>query len=124
MGQYEKIRKEIDTIAEGCGRNPKEITLVGVTKNHSWDEAKELYDAGCRNFGENRVPEALEKQELAPDDCQWHMIGSLQRKKIPKIIGKFSLIHSVDSIDLAEKINSGATRQPILLQVSVAISCC
>jgi pyridoxal phosphate enzyme (YggS family) len=102
---YQRICDEITSIAIKCGRNPTEITLIAVTKQVEWPKIFPLYAQGQRDFGENRVHEALEKQIEAPGDCQWHFIGNLQKNKIRKIIGKFKLIHSVDSLDLAQKIS-------------------
>lgn len=124
MSAYLQIRDDIRNCAVKCGRNPEEIRLVVVTKNHPLEEALIAYDAGCRDFGENRVQEALDKFENAPADIRWHLIGTLQKKKVSKVIGKFALIHSIDSFELAEKIsqaslNAGTTTN-ILLQVNVS----
>lgn len=117
---YLDIVKEIQDIARQCGRDPSDITLVAVTKGHALNEVMPAYEAGCRDFGENRVPEALTKIPLAPDDILWHFIGTLQKNKVRKVVGKFALIHSVDSVDLAQKISQmsqemGVTT-PVLLQ--------
>ena len=90
--------------------------VVAVTKNHPWSEVKWLYDAGCRNFGENKITEALPKIAEAPTDIAWHFIGTLQKNKVSKI-APFALIHSIDSLELAQKIS-----QPthVLLQVNIA----
>jgi len=121
---YTLIRKKIDHIAVNCGRDPKDITLVSVSKRFPWDYVRGAYDAGCRCFGENNVQEALDKIMCAPEDTGWHLIGTLQRKKVNKVIGKFSLIHSVDSVALAEKISTRSLEKGIktriLLQVNVS----
>ncbi len=117
--KYQELLAEIQEIAINCGRNPKEITLVAVTKNHSWEEAQKLYDDGCRIFAENRVQEALPKMEEAPSDIEWHLIGTLQKKKVTKIAGRFALIHSVDNFALAQKLSDVGSAE-ILLQVNAS----
>ena len=103
------------------GRDPSEISLVVVSKNHPLEAVLELYQAGCRDFGENRVQEALPKIALAPDEINWHFIGTLQTKKIPRVLGKFSCIHSVDSFYLAEEISKRSqNKTPILLQMNTS----
>lgn len=105
MNNYQHIFEDIISIAIKCGRIPSEITLVGVTKQVDWQTASHLYQQGLRDFGENRVAQALKKKAEAPTDCRWHFIGNLQKNKVSKVIGNFHLIHSVDSFDLAEKIS-------------------
>jgi pyridoxal phosphate enzyme (YggS family) len=95
-----------------------EARLVAVTKGHSWEECLPLYREGIRDFGENRLQEALPKMEEAPLGARWHFIGTLQKNKVSKVAGRFALIHSVDSFELAEKISKTAP-QAILLQVNI-----
>lgn len=96
----------------------KPAKLVAVTKGHELSACMPLYEAGIKTFGENRVQDALPKMESAPKDISWHFIGTLQKNKVNKVVGKFDLIHSVDSFDLAEKISKTGP-QKILLQVNV-----
>ena len=103
---------------------PSSITLVAVSKNHTWEHVKPAYEAGCRVFGESRVQEALEKIPLAPSDIGWHFIGTLQKNKARKAVESFNLIHSVDSLELARKLSecsleTGKTTQ-VLLQVNTS----
>jgi PLP dependent protein len=79
--------------------------LVVVTKNQSLENIQKVYNAGHRNFGENKVQELLLKREQMPDELKWHLIGSLQKNKVKSIIPFIHLIHSVDSFLLAEKIH-------------------
>lgn len=102
---YNALKENIEKVAWECGRDPKEITLIAISKGHPWNHVKAVYELGCRDFGENRIKEASEKISQAPSDIQWHFIGSLQTKKIPQVVGPFSLIHSVDSLQIAEKIS-------------------
>lgn len=124
MNNYLSVLEKVHLIAKDSGRNPDEITVVAVSKTHPIEGLLSVYEAGCRNFGENRVPEALAKKDLAPIDIKWHFIGTLQKNKVTKIVGNFSLIHSVDSFDLAEKISEVGERlgivTPILLQVNTS----
>ena len=121
---YQRVLKEITIAAEAAGRSHKDITLLAVTKGHSWPQTTWLYDAGQRAFGENRLTEAFEKMESAPPDCRWHFIGTLQANKVRKAIGKFALIHSVDSLELAQKISEcsleAGTKTSILLQANTS----
>lgn len=111
---YIKILQEI----------PKNVQVVAVSKYRSLDQIQALYEAGCRDFGENRVNEALEKSPNLPSDIKWHFIGSLQKNKVNKVIGRFHLIHSVDTFELAEKISKASQEAnlitSILLQVNTS----
>lgn len=121
---YRKLVEEIAQEAIKAKRDPATVKLIVVSKTHPWELAEQAYNAGCRNFGENRVQDALEKVQESPEDVQWHLIGTLQKNKINKVIGKFALIHSVDSYELAEKISQVSIQNqlitPILLQVNVS----
>lgn len=121
---YKAILEEIENSAQKCGRDPSEIALVAVSKGHSLDHILPAYQLGCKKFGENRIQEALEKIEKAPSDIQWHFIGTLQLNKVRKAIGKFAMIHSVDTPDLAKKIAHYSQElglvTPILLQVNTS----
>lgn len=102
----------------------KGVTLVAVSKGRSVTEMLKVYAAGVRDFGENRVQEAFEKMEQMPADVRWHFIGKLQSNKISKVIGRFVLIHSVDSAELARKISRSSLqrglRTPILLEANTS----
>lgn len=121
---YKHLTEKISQLAQQCGRNPTEITLIAVSKGYSWDSVQPAYAEGCRHFGENRVQEALPKMAIAPEDIQWHMIGTLQKNKVHQCIGKFVMIHSVDSVELAKKISTCSVEAnlitPILLQVNTS----
>lgn len=102
---------------------PQGVTLVAVSKQQPMEALKSVYAAGCRDFGESRVQEAIPKMEALPE-ARWHFIGTLQENKVRKIIGRCALIHSVDSVALARKISQvsqelGVTT-PILLQVNTS----
>lgn len=99
------MQNEIAEAAIKCGRRPEEITLVAVTKTLSDANIAQLYSEGQRDFAESRVQSALKRKVETPADCRWHLIGSLQSNKVRKAIGNFVLIHSVDSLELAQKIS-------------------
>ena len=111
--------------AEEKSQRPKEsASLIAVTKTKPVSALMEAYNAGERDFGENKVQEMLEKQEQLPGDIRWHLIGHLQRNKVKYIVGKTYLIHSVDSLRLAEEISRIAIKRnvvaDILIEVNVA----
>ncbi len=85
-------------------RNYSDVTLIAVSKTKPVEMLSEIYDEGIREFGENKVQEMCEKMEVMPKDIHWHMIGHLQTNKVKYIVGKTSLIHSVDSLHLAKEI--------------------
>ena len=101
-----------------------DITLVAVSKTKPVEEIKKKYNEGFINFGENRVNELVQKFNLLPKDINWHMIGHLQTNKVKKIIPFVSLIHSVDSLKLIDKIENESKKfdkkTNILLQVHIA----
>lgn len=118
--KLKELQGRIAEAAARSGRSASLITLVAVTKTHPVEVIREAYGAGLRHFGENRVQEALLKIEALPSDIQWHLIGQLQTNKINKILGKFTLVHAVDSWDLAQALSArvGEDGQDILLEVN------
>jgi PLP dependent protein len=120
----ESVRRRIDQACRRSGRSVADITLVAVTKTETEDVIQTAFELGIRNFGESRVQEASSKiRFLSGLDPQpaWHMIGHLQSNKLKTALEIFDIIHSVDSLYLAEAINRYAARRvPILLQVNVA----
>lgn len=123
----ENIIEVRNNIAEACrrvGRDPEEITLIAVSKTKPASMVLEAYEEGCLDFGENKVQEILEKSPVLSDELRWHMIGHLQRNKVKQVISKACLIHSVDSIRLAEQIEEDAAKMdlivPILMEVNIA----
>ena len=122
--QLEEVRKHIADACRRAGRNPEEVTLIAVSKTKPVPMLMEAYDAGARDFGENKVQEILNKKPELPEDIRWHMIGHLQRNKVHQVIDKAVLIHSVDSLRLAQQIEADAAKLgldvDILLEVNVA----
>jgi len=118
----ERVFERINAAAQRAGRSPAEITLVAVTKTHPVETVIEAYQTGLRHFGENRVQEGREKVIAMADwlaaspglePPTWHMIGHLQSRQVGDALGNFSLLHSVDSLKLAQRIHRLAKRDNI-----------
>jgi pyridoxal phosphate enzyme (YggS family) len=103
--QLRQINKEIAEACNKAGRNPEEITIIAVTKYVTPERAKEALAAGIVHLGENRDEELLHKQEILGTEPVWHFIGTLQSRKVKRIIGKVDFIHSLDRMSLAKEIN-------------------
>lgn len=120
----ENVEEKMKKACTEAGRDREEVTLIAVSKTKPVSVLKEAYDLGVRVFGENKAQELAEKYDALPKDIHWHMIGHLQRNKIKYIIDKVDLIHSVDSIRLAEAIEKEAAKRNIttniLIEVNVA----
>ena len=118
------VEEKILAACERAGRDRSEVTLIAVSKTKPVSLLKEAYQAGARDFGENKVQEMMDKIPQMHDDIRWHMIGHLQRNKVKYLIGKTSLIHSVDSLRLAEEISRLSEKNDvcsdILIEVNIA----
>jgi len=120
------VREKIKGAAAKSGRGPDDIVLVCVTKEASPEEAKEAIQAGVTDIGENRIPEAVRKYELLKENAgvRWHLVGHLQTNKAKKAVGIFDLIHSVDSLRIAQALQKEAEKigkmQSILAEVNVS----
>lgn len=119
------VRARIAAAAARACRSADEVSIVAVTKGHPLERAREAAAAGLLDLGENRVQEALAKQDAWPDaPVRWHLIGHLQRNKAKLAAGRFALIHSLDSVRLADALESAATAagivQEVLVEVNVA----
>ena len=104
-----RLKERIEKAANRVNRNPEEITLVAVTKTVPPDIILQAIDCGIKIIGENRVQEAKEKFDIIGNRVQWHMVGHLQTNKVKDALKIFTLIHSIDSIKLAEEIEKRAT---------------
>lgn len=120
----EVVESRIEAACKRAGRDRSEVTLIAVSKTKPVEMLQEVYDAGIREFGENKPQELKEKYPQLPQDIHWHMIGHLQRNKIKYVIERACLIHSVDSVSLAEAIDHEAQKRglimPVLVEVNVA----
>ncbi|MFI5206694.1 MAG: YggS family pyridoxal phosphate-dependent enzyme [Gemmatimonadales bacterium] len=121
----EAVRERIAQAARRAGRDPAVVRIVAVTKSHPVEVVRQAAGEGLLDIGENRVQEALAKQEAWPDaPVRWHLIGHLQRNKAKLVAGRFALIHSLDSVRLADALEQAAAAknvvQDVLVQVNVA----
>lgn len=118
------VNNNIENSCSKVKRNISDVTLIAVSKTKPNEMIEEAYNYGIRDFGENYVQELCSKYESLPKDIRWHMIGHLQSNKIKYIIDKVYMIHSVDTLHLAECINKEALKHnlkvKILLEVNVA----
>lgn len=119
-----QVEENVCRACERAGRDRSEVTLIAVSKTKPMDMLQTVYDLGQRDFGENKVQEMCDKMEVLPQDIRWHMIGHLQTNKVKYIVGKTALIHSVDSLRLAQEIEKQAAKRevivPILIEVNIA----
>ncbi len=120
----ESVEERISGACRRAGRDRSEVHLICVTKTKPEEMLREAYEAGQRDFGENKVQEIVRKKPALPDDIRWHMIGHLQRNKVKQLIGQTVMIHSVDSFRLAEAISAEAVKAgiviPVLIEVNMA----
>lgn len=120
-----QVQENIKKACEKANRDLAEVTLIAVSKTKPVSMLQEAYDEGVRTFGENKVQEIMDKYGQLPQDIEWHMIGHLQRNKVKYIADKVTMIHSLDSLRLAETIESEASKHnrviPVLIEVNVAM---
>ena len=116
------VQENIKSSCEAAGRLGDEVTLICVSKTKPAAMLKEAYDAGYRDFGENKVQELMDKIPVLPDDIRWHMIGHLQTNKVKYIVDKVYLIHSVDSLRLAQEINKEALKKNVTVKILVEVN--
>ena len=116
------VEKNIDTACSRGGRAREDVTLIAVSKTKPVEMLREAYDSGCRDFGENKVQELVEKYDQMPGDVRWHMIGHLQRNKVKYIVDKVYMIHSVDSLRLAEEISKEAVKKEVTVSILVEVN--
>ena len=124
--KLELVRERIALAAQRAGRSADEVTLVAVSKLQPFDAIEEAYAAGQRDFGENRLEELWQKVELANehglDEIRWHMIGSIQSRKTPQVIGPFVLVHSVDREKIADRLDRDAGNAGRMLDVLLEVN--
>ena len=118
----QSVRSRIDAAARRAGRDPSDIRLIAVAKTFSADHVRAAWAAGQRDFGENKVQEALQKiGETSDIQISWHLIGHLQSNKARKAAGAFACIHSVDSVELLKKLDTAAGEQGVAPEVLVQL---
>lgn len=117
-----QVEKNIDAACKKAGRPRSEVTLIAVSKTKPVEMLQEIYDAGIRDFGENKVQELCDKMDKLPEDIRWHMIGHLQTNKIKYLIGRTELIHSVDSLHLAKEISKQAQKHDVTVSILIEVN--
>src|SRR5271167_130840 len=119
-----QVRERIDAAARRAGRRSEDVALMAVSKTFPPERIREAYDAGLRLFGENRVQEFAGKTEALRDlhNAEWHLIGHLQTNKAAKAVELFAAVDSVDSLRLAQKLNTSAQQIGKKLRVLIEIN--
>ena len=117
-----EVEYKIQEACKKANRKREEITLIAVSKTKPISMLQEAYDLGVRSFGENKVQELSEKYTQLPNDIHWHLIGHLQTNKVKNVVGKATLIHSVDSIKLAETIEKEAAKKDLLVDILIEVN--
>lgn len=118
----EKIKDEIASICNDCGRNPQEVNLMAVTKTVDVDAVFEAIDAGITDVGENKPQELARKYEVIGDKVNWHLIGTLQTNKVKYIVDKVTMIHSLDREVLCEEIQKRAEKIDRIIDCLVQVN--
>lgn len=119
------VRERITAAALACGRGPEEVGLIAISKTHPASVIRTLIELGATDFGENRVQEAEEKiAEIGRQQVRWHLVGHLQANKARRAVSLFEVIHSLDSLDLARRLDrlcaeEGREKLPVLIQVDL-----
>lgn len=115
------IQEKIDQACKKANRNPDDITIIGVTKYVTIERTKELLATGITNVGENRTEQFLHKYEEINKQANWHFIGTLQSRKVKDIIGKVTMIHSLDRLSVAKQINNRSEEKiQCFIQVNIS----
>ncbi len=117
-----EVQHRIDAACGRSGRDPEEVTLIAVSKTKPVELIVEAMEAGKKEFGENKAQEMKEKQEMLPKDIKWHFIGHLQTNKVKYVVGRACLIHSVDSLHLAEAINKESAKKNVVSDILVEVN--
>ena len=116
------VHQNIRKACESADRNTDEVTLIAVSKTKPVSMLTEAYACGCRDFGENKVQELTSKYEVMPKDIRWHMIGHIQTNKVKYIVDKVCLIHSVDSLKLAQEISAQAVKKQVNVSILIEVN--
>jgi pyridoxal phosphate enzyme (YggS family) len=117
-----KIEENIQAACSRAGRSREEVTLIAVSKTKPVSCIEEVLEEGIIEFGENKVQELSEKYEVLPKDLNWHLIGHLQTNKAKYIVDKVKLIHSVDSVRLAETIDKEAAKRNVICDILIEVN--
>jgi len=117
----DRINEEKEKIASSVGKNPEEVLLVAVTKTRTPEEINQAIDAGITDIGENKVQEVVDKFDRVKP-VRWHLIGHLQTNKVKYIIDKVCMIHSVDSMKLAQEIDKRAQQHGLTMDILIQVN--
>ncbi|MCR4655425.1 MAG: YggS family pyridoxal phosphate-dependent enzyme [Lachnospiraceae bacterium] len=118
----ETVKNNIRKACEAAGRDESGVCLIAVSKTKPVEMIEEAYAEGIRDFGENKVQELTDKYERLPSDIRWHLIGHLQTNKVKYVVGKAYMIHSVDSLKLAEAISKEAIKKDVIVKVLIEVN--
>ena len=119
---YREIKKQVESVAIQAGRDPKEITLIAVSKTKPLSDIEELITIGVEDFGENKVQELCDKYENVSKPVRFHQIGHLQTNKVKYVVDKAYMIHSVDSLKLAKEIQKEAVKKNVISQILIEVN--
>ncbi len=133
-GNLQRVRENIAAACARCGREPQQVTLVAITKSATLEGIKHLMDLGVTDLGEGRVQQMVERaaeidgylqrrRTPGPAPVRWHMVGHLQRNKVKPAMEVAGIIHSIDSLRLAEEINARAEQQERVIDVLIQVNC-
>ena len=117
-----EVEKNIQAACDRAGRSREEVRLIAVSKTKPVSDIEEVLTTGILDYGENKVQELSDKYDVLPKNIRWHMIGHLQRNKVTYLIGKTVLIHSVDSLRLAEQIEHEAAKADTIMNVLIEVN--
>ena len=117
-----EVEKNIQDACDRAGRSREEVRLIAVSKTKPVSDIEEVLTTGILDYGENKVQELSDKYDVLPKNIRWHMIGHLQRNKVKYLIGKTVLIHSVDSLKLAEQIEHEAAKADTIMNVLIEVN--
>ena len=117
-----EVEKNIQDACDRAGRSREEVRLIAVSKTKPVSDIEEVLTTGILDYGENKVQELSDKYDVLPKNIRWHMIGHLQRNKVKYLIGKTVLIHSVDSLRLAEQIEHEAAKADTIMNVLIEVN--
>lgn len=117
-----EVEKNIQAACDRAGRSREEVRLIAVSKTKPVSDIEEVLTTGILDYGENKVQELSDKYDVLPKNIRWHMIGHLQRNKVKYLIGKTVLIHSVDSLKLAEQIEHEAAKADTIMNVLIEVN--
>ncbi|MCR5719117.1 MAG: YggS family pyridoxal phosphate-dependent enzyme [Lachnospiraceae bacterium] len=118
----EYVQSEMKKACEKSNRDINDVKLICVSKTKPVSDIQEAYDAGARDFGENKVQELMDKIDKLPDDIRWHLIGHLQTNKVKYVVGKVFMIHSVDSLKLAAAIDKESEKKNVITDILLEVN--